>query len=273
MEQKEVLIKEAIKPISLPKQKVITKQMEKSVCKIHKNGNNGSGFFAQIPYKDSQMKVLITNNHILEESDIQDDKIIIFSINNDIKDINLGKGRKKYTSKIYDTTIIEIIESDKLKDIIEYLVIDDINLKYIKESNKSLPNESLNDLYKKESLYTLSYLGGNEVFASYGFLIEIKGSDIYHKCSTDFGSSGSPILSLENNKLIGIHYGSSSNFKFNKGTLIAFPIIEFQLIKNENKIIPKKLNSMTIIYKINSSDKKLRLFGEIFVKNNKKIVI
>jgi len=270
MEQKEILIKESIKPISLPKQKIITNQMEKSVCKIYKSENMGSGFFAQIPYKDSQIKVLITNNHILEENDIQDGKIVTFSINNDIKDIKLGKGRKKFTSEKYDTTIIEIAESDNLKDIIEYLLINDINLKYIKENNKPLSNETLNNIYKKESLYTLNYLGGNEIFVSYGLLTEIRGSDIYHKCSTDFGSSGSPILSLENNKLIGIHYGSSKgNFNFNKGSLIAFPIIEFQAIKNENKIIPKKLNSMTLIYKINSLDKKLRLFGEIFVKNNK----
>ena len=270
MEQKEIMIKESIIPISLLKQKEITTQMEKCVCKIYKNGKNGSGFFAQIPYKDSQIKVLITNNHVLKESDIQEDKIITFSINNVIKNIKIGKERKKYTSEIYDTTIIEIKDSDELKDITEYLEIDDINLKYIKERNKQPLNETLNNLYKQCSLYTLNYLGGNEIFVSYGFFIEITGSIIYHKCSTDFGSSGSPILSLENNKLIGVHYGSSkNNFNFNKGTLIAFPIIEFQDIKNVKAIIPKKLNSMTIRYKINNEDIKLRLFGEIFVKNNK----
>ena len=273
MEQKEIIINESIKPISLPKQKEITRQMEKCVCKIYKNGNNGSGFFAQIPYKDSQIKVLITNNHVLEESDIQEGKNITFSINNDIKNITIGKERKKYTSEKYDTTIIEIKGSDELEDITEYLEIDDINLKYIKESNKPPLNETLNYLYKQCSLYTLNYLGGKEIFVSYGFFIKITGSNIYHKCSTDFGSSGSPILSLENNKLIGVHYGSSknnlNNFNFNKGTLIAFPIIEFQDIKNVKTIIPKKLNSMNIRYKINNEDIKLRLFGEIFVKNNK----
>ena len=270
MEQKEILIKESIKPISLPKQKEITRQMEKCVCKIHKSGNNGTGFFAQIPYKDWEIKVLITNNHILEESDIQEDKIITFSIDNNIKDIEIGKERKKYTSKEYDTTIIEIKESDKLKDIIEYLLIDDIILKYIKESEKPPSDETLNNLYKNSSLYTLNYLGGNDIFVSYGFFLEITGSNFNHKFSTDFGSSGSPILSLESNKLIGVHYGSlKPNIYFNKGTLIFFPIIEFQDINNKKINIPKKLNSMTMRYKINRTDIKLRLFGEIFVKNNK----
>ena len=270
MEEKEILIKESIKPISLQKQKDITRQMEKCICKIHKNGNNGTGFFAQIPYKNSQIGVLITNNHVLGENDIQSNKTITFSINNVIKDFKIGNERKKYTSTKYDTTIIEIKESDELKNNIEYLEIDDANLQYIKKSDKPPSNETLNNLYKNESLYTLNYLGGNEIFLSYGFFMKITDSIIYHKCSTDYGSSGSPLLSLENNKLIGVHYGHSiNNFQFNLGTLIAFPIIEFQNIKNEKKIIKKKLNSMTIRYKINNEDIKLRLFGEEFVKNNK----
>ena len=71
--------------------------------------------------------------------------------------------------------------------------------------------------------------------------MNIEESKIYHKCSTDKGSSGAPILSLENNKLIGIHYGSidNANFGFNIGTLIAFPIIDFNNNVKEPKEIPK----------------------------------
>ena len=97
-------------------------------------------------------------------------------------------------------------------------------------------------------------------------------SKIFHKCSTDKGSSGSPILSLEDNKLIGIHCGNSYNFNYNTGTLIAYPLIEFQNKQRNKESIKKKLNSMTIKYKINNDNliyNKLRLFGEEFVKNNK----
>ena len=228
MDHKERILKDSLRTISLPMQIEITKQMKKCVCKIHISGESGTGFFAQIPYKESIIKVLITNNHVLNANDILDNKLITFSINNDIRDIKIGKERKKYTSEKYDTTIIEIKETDKLENVIEYLEIDDINLKYIREKDKQLSNEHFNNLYKDESLYILNYLGGKDIVISYGFFSKIEESKIYHKCSTDNGSSGAPILSLENNKVIGIHFGFSTiELKINLGTLIAYPIIEF----------------------------------------------
>ena len=272
MEHKEKKIKDSIKPISLPKQEVITKQMKKCVCKIHKNGLNGTGFFSLIPYGNTQIKVLLTNNHVLKENDIKDNNIISFSINNNMKYIKIEKGRKKYTSEKYDTTIIEIKDTDDLEDVVEYLVIDESNLQSIKKGKIEIYNEHFNNIYKNESLYVLNFLGGKEIVISYGLFAKIEESKIYHKCTTDYGSSGAPILSLENNKLIGIHYGFMDNvkFNFNLGTLIAFPIIDFLSNIKTTKEIPKNpLNSMTIRYKIYEYDIKLRLFGEEFVRNNK----
>ena len=137
MENKEIIIKDALLPITLPKQKEITRQMEKCVCKIYINGKNGTGFFAKIPYKNSFIKVLMTNNHVLDSNDISENKIITFSLNNNIKNIKIDKEMKTYTSESFDTTIIEIKEElDDLKNVIEYLELDDINFKYIKENNK-----------------------------------------------------------------------------------------------------------------------------------------
>ena len=42
MVEKEKKIKDSIRPITLPMQKVITRQMEKCVCKIHIVGGNGT---------------------------------------------------------------------------------------------------------------------------------------------------------------------------------------------------------------------------------------
>ena len=287
MEGKEKILKDSIRTVSLPMQEEITRQMKKCVCKIHISGGNGTGFFAKIPFKESNIKVLITNNHVLNANDIFDNKLITFSINNDIREIKIGKGRKKYTSVKYDTTIIEVKETDKLENLIEYLEIDYINIKTIKENDKQLSDEHFNNLYKDESLYILNYLGGKDIVISYGFFSKIKESTIYHKCSTDNGSSGAPILSLENNKVIGVHFGFSKNkIKFNLGTLISYPIIEFNLenngtnkeinpniininINENTSINSKNYNSMTIRYEDFEEYKKLRLFGEEFVKNNK----
>ena len=60
-----------------------------------------------------------------------------------------------------------------------------------------------------------------------------------HKCSTNKGSSGSPIINIDNNKVIGIHKKGVEN-KYNKGTFLNFPIKEFiqqnhKNVKEENK--------------------------------------
>ena len=269
MEHKEKIIKDSISPITLSKQESITRQMKNCICKIHNCRGNGTGFFCRIPYHNAHIKILITNNHVLNENDVMDNKIITFSMNNNIKDIKIEKGRRKYTSEIYDTTIIEIKEKDYLDDMIEYLEIDDDNLKAIKSENKQFLEEHFNNLYRNESLYVLNYLGGKEIVLSYGFFVKIEASKIYHKCCTNNGSSGAPILSLENNKLIGIHNGSVNNFNFNLGTLIAYPIVDFQNIQTTKRTPKTPLNSITIKYKIYEYDEKLRLFGEEFVKNNK----
>lgn len=62
---------------------------------------------------------------------------------------------------------------------------------------------------------------------------EINKYEIKHACSTDFGSSGSPILNLENNAVIGIHKEASPYFNFNKGTFLKFPINDF-IAKNKD---------------------------------------
>ena len=52
-----------------------------------------------------------------------------------------------------------------------------------------------------------------------------KGKKIFHYCDTQNGSSGSPILSLDSLKVIGVHRrggGGGGNFKYNLGTNIKY---------------------------------------------------
>ena len=50
-------------------QKII-EQMEKSICKIKIEGEQGTGFFCKIPYPDKNniLPVFITNNHLINEA-------------------------------------------------------------------------------------------------------------------------------------------------------------------------------------------------------------
>ena len=184
------------------------------------NGNKGTSFFCKIPFpdKDHLVPFLITNNHVIDESYLKKDKRIDFTMNNDkIEKKLIISNRRVYTSVKYDITIIEIFESkDDIKNFLEL----DIDLN----------GEDFNNKYINNTVYTLQYPNHDIVYVSYGIIKAIDLTNIYdfrHYCSTDKGSSGSPILNIKTNKLIGIHKGAYNNYNFNKGTLLIFPLKEF----------------------------------------------
>ena len=84
----------------------------------------------------------------------------------------------------------------------------------------------------------------------------LDGKKINHYCNTKDGSSGSPILSLNNFKVIGVHYGGL-NEKLNFGTFIKCAINEFYN-KNKNEYNEDATtNDITIKYKIGKEDKNI----------------
>ena len=142
-------------------------------------------------------------------------------------------------------------------------------------SSKEEIIDNYKNKYKNESIYILNYMNGDNILVSYGLISEInEDNGIHHKCNTDNGSSGSPILSLKNNKLIGIHYGSSNNYEYNKRTLIIYAIIEFNKIENKineikNEIFSEEIsNEITVICDIKGINR-IKLFGRKFIENNK----
>jgi V8-like Glu-specific endopeptidase len=215
-------------PISIANTEKILEQMKKCVCKIKKDNLKGTGFFAKIPYKSTIKNVLITNKHILNEHDIKEGKILKVSINNEkeYKDIEINNKKLILISEERDLTIIELKEKDNINN---YLEIDErYNL------------DNLEERYKNESLYVLNYPKGQDIVVSYGLLNKMENEDLYHFCSTERGSSGSPILSLTKFKLIGIHGGYSKSDKCNLGIFIKYAIDEFN--KLENNTLKKEEN-------------------------------
>ena len=191
--EEEKYINESPIPVSIKNMEKIIEQMKKCVCKIKKNNKNGTGFFAIIPYKSKSKKVLITNTHVLNKDDIKLDEILKVSINNEeeYKEIKIDDKRLILIEETKDLTIIEIKENDRIN---KFLKIDErYNL------------NNLEERYKNESLYVLNYPKGKEIVVSYGLLNKLEKEYLYHLCSTEPGSSGSPIISLDSFKLIGIH--------------------------------------------------------------------
>ena len=263
---KETLIENQPVPVDLEGTRLILSQMENCICKIvNDDGRKGTGFFCNIPFPDKNnlLNVLITNNHVLNANDIKNGKIIKLIIYNkeknkeDEKEIKIDNSRKKLT--IYneeegiDITIIEIKPNkDKINNIDKFLEIDDTILE----------RQCI-----RKSIYILHYPKDN-ILVSYGLMKNLEGKKINHYCNTEKGSSGSPILSLNKFKVIGVHYGGSKNEddKLNFGTFIKYSISE---INNEyNKT--KTTNEFIIKYKIGKEDT-IRIFGDEFVKNNKRM--
>ena len=245
-EEKEAYIENSIDAIAIDSLRIIMNQMKKCVCKIYKGELKGTGFFTRIPYKKKLLSVLITNNHILNENDISNGKTINISLNNEkiVKKIYIDSNRKRYTDENLDVTIIEIKEEkDDIKDFLDL--------------NEQIVNESNSYIYQNKSIYILNYPhNAKEVLASFGLLLSITDNKIKHKCDTDYGSSGSPILLLKNNKVIGIHCGAINNFKF--GTLLTNSIKEFQNM-SKNILVIKKVNNEKDLIKNNDIVQKINL--------------
>ena len=200
-ENKESILRGYPNVISYECSKKIIKQMERNICKITVGENQGTGFFCKIPFPDlnNMLSVFITNNHIINKELLYKDNLII-EINieeeNNIRKLNLNN-RMKYTNEEYDITIIEIKNEDEINN---YLELDDNII------NDIINNINKNKNYIDETIYIIQY-PKSKLSVSYGILNQIyeyKKYNSNHKCSTEGGSSGSPILNI-NNKLIGIH--------------------------------------------------------------------
>ena len=77
-------------------------------------------------------------------------------------------------------------------------------------------------MYSNKSIYIINYPEDKDVVVSYGQPPDLSEFEIQHKCITKEGSSGSPILLINNQKLIGIHSGSSKRYLYNIGILLIY---------------------------------------------------
>ena len=169
--------------------------MNDCICKISSK-KIGTGFFCKINYKDSPSPVLITNYHVIDNDYIENENIIKLYINDRCKIININKDRKIYSSENnkYDIMIIELKEEDEIKNFLEL--------------DPNIFNNNIENIYKDELIYILHFPYDSNATISYGRGLEkINDYDIKHKCNTENGSSGGPILNFMNNKVIGIHKG------------------------------------------------------------------
>ena len=226
--KKDSIIKYYPSPITMEKNKIITKQMEKCICKIKINNNEGIGFFCEIPHQNQKIYTLITNNNILNEGTIKEHKTINVTLNDEKENINIeiNENNNIYINTEYNITIIEI--NQKIVNNNFYLELDQIIL----NSNLNLSNEPI---------YILHYPKCNDcrmASVSYGILEKNDNLNFNFYCNIGLDSIGSPILNLSNNKLIGI-FKESNELNYNTGIILKNIIEEF--LKNR-KILNQNLD-------------------------------
>ena len=219
----------AIDAIPLENIEKISEQMKTCICQIYTGNKMGTGFFCKIPYEGKSIAVLMTNYHLINDDFLKNNKKIKISINNGNKydNMKINPNSKIYSSKTneYDIMIIKVEEE---KDIYHYLDLDE-----------HLFDENSEEIYEDKSIYILHYPNGHKIHISFGYGIQ-KLDDYYikHLCNTEHSSSGSPILNLQTNKVIGIHSGAIIKNNMNKcniGILLKYPLNQLNKRKRRSK--------------------------------------
>ena len=166
--KKEISLENYPLPVTIDGTIKILNQLKNCICKIKNKKGSGTGFFCSLP---NNIKVMITNNHVINEDILKENEIIEISLNDnkEYKKIIL-KNKTIYTNKEYDITIIEISEKDKIND---YLELDE-----------NIFRDNINEF--KQSIYILQYpkyLYEQKASVSYGVIKDIEEYNIYHLCS------------------------------------------------------------------------------------------
>ena len=213
----------------------------------------------------------MTNNHVLNREDIIKGNKINIWMNNGRKIIYIDDSKKVYTNESNDITIIEINASDGF-DFNKFLEIDD-----------SIYKENPYIYFKKRSIYLIHHpRSSDKPEFAVGLIkgISLDTNIIEHTCNSEPGSSGSPILDLTTNRIVGIHRASEISKKYNVGKFIKEPIEKFyeenknkkelEEIRQKNQMIENEIKNIEDFKNHNNENKEISKNQYILnIKNNK----
>ena len=187
---------------------------------------------------DNLKKFLITNYHNISP-EIINNVIEIELYNNKKMKLNFENRFIKYFPPPKDITIIEIMPYDEIYNDIEFLNYD---LNYINGY----------EIYQNVDVFIIGFPLGKNASCSSGRINEIDEFEFFHSISTEKGSSGSPVILLNENinliQVIGIHKSYDTYKKLNCGTFIG-EIVNIRYnseLNNENNINKKIKNDLNI---------------------------
>lgn len=184
----------------------------KSICKITYKNTHGTGFFMNY----NSIELLVTNYHIIPEDLLNESIKLEFNDQINNKSIVLQKDKRKivFFKPPLDVTFIQIIEEDEM-DNVEYLDYDPDYRNGFRH-------------YQQVSVFASGFPYGEKMQTGIGCIVNVRDNnyEFEHDIATDQGSSGSPIILSNNQKVIGVH--KKANSKYNEGTFIGAIIDEMK---------------------------------------------
>ena len=229
---------------------------KKSLCKIRYRNMMASGFCCLIPiFNKNKVPVLIACEHLINLDNIRKGCNINLDFNDfhELISIRIDERTKIYSDKKFDITIIEIKETDELKDKLLFMEIDeDVFNENLIQKNFGLLNayilhycfdisyreKNINNFvdFKKNNNLKLKEITNNKGYYIEEGEIQIIENKIIHNMSTGLGSSGAPIISSNKFKVIGYHTGSFMK-GHGFGWLLQIPIQNYikQFYQSNNK--------------------------------------
>ena len=190
-------------------------KVAKGTVKIELDNDKGvaSGFFLKLERNNKEFYCLMTNAHVITKKMITNQEKIKIKYDNETKEINLELNEKEriifcFMGLGIDITIIEIIPKDGIKDKTYFLNpnTDNNYEEFIGKNIQIIQFPDGKKLSKSEQKIT-------ERFTKIDYMF-------YHNASTIEGSSGSPIILKDDDKVLGIHKGGIRGKKKNVGIFI-----------------------------------------------------
>lgn len=73
-----------------------------------------------------------------------------------------------------------------------------------------------------------------------------RGNDFYHRCDTEWGASGSPVMNRATGRVVGLHHDGISDPVYNRGRNLAVNIRAIlEQIRSENKVLHAEIVKLT----------------------------
>ena len=218
---------------------LIASKLSESIVRIEFDNKISTGFLMKINIKQKPHCFILTNAHSITQSNIDSKTIIeLFygKANEETeKIIKLDKNKrfiKCFMDLNIDATIIEILKDDYFPEN-KYLFAD---LNYENGYDQYIETQIFTAGYPKVEKYKYDKHFSSGKIRGYK---NIKQNTFCHDCSTKEGSSGSPIINI-NQQVIGIHFGCNNQQTMNYGVFIG-EIIK-NLVLEEDKITFKDNN-------------------------------